>query len=157
IAYAHSHQVLHRDLKPDNIMLGEFGETLVVDWGLAKIIGGAEGARPTHEALQPGSVGDSDGRGVGTGLGTPLSRSPEQAASRLDQVGSASDVYGLGATLYCLVTGRPPFVGSSAAQTLQKVQEGEFPPPREVNRAVPRPLDAICLKAMALRPEDRYV
>ncbi len=82
--------------------------------------------------------------------------SPEQAAGQLDRLGPASDVYGLGATLYHLLTGRAPFQDRDVATVLDRVRRGEFPPPREVNPRVPRPLEAIALKAMALRPEDRY-
>ena len=82
--------------------------------------------------------------------------SPEQAAGRHDRVGPASDVYGLGATLYHLLTGRPAFAGGPA-EVLDAVRGGTFPRPRAIRRTVPRPLEAICLKAMARRPEDRYV
>src|SRR5438876_293095 len=82
--------------------------------------------------------------------------SPEQAAGRLDLLGPASDVYSLGATLYCLLTGRAPFSDSSVALILANVQLGEFPRPREVVSDVPPALEAICLKAMSLKPTDRY-
>jgi serine/threonine protein kinase len=81
---------------------------------------------------------------------------PEQAAGRLDRLGPAADVYGLGATLYCLLTGKAPFAGDDVGTVLQKVQRGDFPPPRRANASVPPALEAVCLKAMALRPEDRY-
>ena len=106
--------MLHRDLKPGNIMLGPYGETLVVDWGLAKAGRPARGgAGATAEAtLRPGvgSGVERDAAGLGAS-GTPAYMSPEQAAGRLDRLGPASDVYSLGATLYCLLTGRPPFEG----------------------------------------------
>ncbi len=82
--------------------------------------------------------------------------SPEQAAGRLDQLGPASDVYSLGATLYHLLTGQAPFAKSEVGEVLHKVQKGDFPPPRRVNRQVPAALEAICLKAMALQPRERY-
>ena len=82
--------------------------------------------------------------------------SPEQAAGDLDRLGLASDVYSLGATLYCLLTGKAPFEDRDVDVVLGKVRRGEFPPPRAVNRAIDPALEAICLKAMALRPEDRY-
>jgi serine/threonine protein kinase len=173
VAYAHSRRVLHRDLKPDNIMLGRFGETLVVDWGLAKTwvpqvaqqhqtaAGPAEsetiGASPAGEGPLRISAGSaSSATQMGSMLGTPQFMSPEQAEGRLDCVSPASDIYGLGATLYCLLTGEAPFAGSDAMEVLQHVRRGQFRRPRQVRRDVPPPLEAICLKAMALRPDERY-
>jgi serine/threonine-protein kinase len=154
IAYAHSRGVLHRDLKPGNIMLGPFGETLVVDWGLAKVFGGTEAA-PASGEDEPGRDAIDPETRLGQAIGTPAYMSPEQAAGRWNVVGPASDVYGLGATLYALLTGQAPFRGA-ARDVLPRVERGDFPPPRQQNRAVPRALEAICLKAQALRPEDRY-
>jgi serine/threonine protein kinase len=151
VAYAHSEGVIHRDLKPDNVMLGPFGETLVVDWGLARVFGRPEEDSPPAAAVraaeltQPGDV-----------LGTPAFMSPEQAAGRHDEVGPASDVYSLGATLYVVLTGEPPVHGNKLDFLLARVRRGEFPPPRSVKPSVPPGLDAICRKAMALRPGDRY-
>jgi eukaryotic-like serine/threonine-protein kinase len=160
IAYAHSRGVLHRDLKPSNIMLGEFGETLVVDWGLAKSMAAPE---PKEESpgstspwLQPVPGSDSDLTRIGQALGTPAYMSPEQAAGRLDQMGPASDVYSLGATLYHLLTGQAPFGKSEAGEVLNQVQRGDFPPPGRVNRQVPAALEAICLRAMALQVQARF-
>ncbi|HZL88225.1 MAG TPA: PQQ-binding-like beta-propeller repeat protein, partial [Pirellulaceae bacterium] len=92
----------------------------------------------------------------GQWIGTPAYMCPEQALGQAHRVGTAGDVYSLGATLYMLLTGRAPIVGANVAQTLKRVIAGELPRPREVNRLIPRPLEAICQKAMALRPEDRY-
>ena len=159
VAYAHSRGVIHRDLKPANIMLGPYGETLVVDWGLAKVVGRGEAAAPAgavEATLQPASGSGSSETLPGTALGTPAYMSPEQAEGRLEQVGPLSDVYSLGATLYCLLTGKPPIDETDVGAALRRVQRGEFPPPRAVNPRVPRALEAICLKAMALRPEERY-
>jgi len=160
VAYAHSRGVLHRDLKPGNIMLGKYGETLVVDWGLAKPLSGPEmSPAPEERPLRPPSASGSVETLPGSALGTPQFMSPEQAAGRLEQLGPASDVYSLGATLYCLLTGQVPFPDPHAGgveEVLQRVQRGEFPPPRKVNRELPPPLEAICLKAMALKPDDRY-
>ncbi len=155
VAYAHSRGVLHRDLKPANVMLGNYGETLVVDWGLAKVLGGA-GTAATEGALSPTRSGDSAETQQGAALGTPAYMSPEQAAGRLDQLGPASDVYSLGATLYALLTGRQPFTDRETGEVLRRVQRGDFPRPREVAPGVPPALEAVCLKAMALRPADRY-
>jgi tRNA A-37 threonylcarbamoyl transferase component Bud32 len=156
VAYAHDRGVIHRDLKPSNIMLGKFGETVVLDWGLAKVVGRPERAATDAEAtLQPLS-GDHRATQAGTALGTAAFMSPEQAAGHIDRQGPASDVYSLGATLYSLLTGRPPFDTADVPEALRQVQAGEFPPPRQVKKGVPLPLGAVCRKAMALRPEDRY-
>ncbi|MBM4071877.1 MAG: tetratricopeptide repeat protein [Planctomycetes bacterium] len=160
IAYAHSRGAIHRDLKPGNIMLGKYGETLVVDWGLAKVVGRSDEPPPgdtTESTLHVRLAGNSDtlGTQLGQAMGTPAYMSPEQAAGRGD-VGPASDIYSLGATLYHLLVGRPAFQEADINVLLAKVREGDFPPPRKLHRDVPRPLESICLKAMATRPEDRY-
>jgi len=153
IAYAHSRSVLHRDLKPGNIMLGKFGETLVVDWGLAKALGTTEAssAEPTIRPTKADSTGSETM--AGSAVGTPAYMSPEQAEGRLDLLGPRSDVYGLGATLYALLTGYAPV---EAGDILRRVARGDIDPPRRHAPAVPRALEAICLKALALRPDDRY-
>jgi serine/threonine-protein kinase len=157
IAYAHSRRVIHRDLKPRNIMLGPYGETLVVDWGLAKSLDAPPERNDSDELpLQPSSGSGSSPTQMGSARGTPQYMSPEQAAGRLDRLSPATDVYGLGATLYCLLTGRPPFQEADLGLVLQKVQRGDFLRPREVNSDVPVLLEAICLKAMAASPENRY-
>jgi tetratricopeptide (TPR) repeat protein/tRNA A-37 threonylcarbamoyl transferase component Bud32 len=157
VAYAHSRGVLHRDLKPGNVMLGKYGETLVVDWGLAKPVGRPESAGSMDErTLRPSAGIGAAGTQAGSAVGTPAYMSPEQAAGRLEQLGPASDVYSLGATLYCLLTGKVPFKGAEAREVLERVQRGEFLPPRRVNATVPPVLEAICLKAMALAPGERY-
>ncbi len=154
IAYAHSRGVLHRDLKPANIMLGDFGETLVVDWGLAKVLGSPEPGSG-QPLLHPGSGSGSSDTQHGTALGTPGFISPEQALGKLESLGPASDIYSLGATLYVLLTGKPPFEGPADA-VLARVPRGDFPTPRRVDPTVPKPLESICLKAMQLEPVDRY-
>jgi formylglycine-generating enzyme required for sulfatase activity/serine/threonine protein kinase len=157
VAYAHSRGVLHRDLKPGNIMLGQYGETLVVDWGLAKMAGrSGAGADSTEAPLAPTRGSGVTPTQMGQAIGTPQYMSPEQAAGRLDELGPASDVYSLGSTLYALLTGRAPFAGQDLGTLLRQVQCGDFPPPRQINPDVPRPLEAVCLKAMALLPQDRY-
>jgi eukaryotic-like serine/threonine-protein kinase len=161
IDYAHSRGVLHRDLKPLNIMLGPYGETLVVDWGLAKQTGMSED--PVDVALgdsetpaEDASATLAEGTQHGVALGTPAYMSPEQALGLIDQIGPASDVYSLGATLYELITGKAPFREKKLSDALAKVCAGDFPPPKGVDRTIPAPLEAICLKAMANKPEDRY-
>ncbi|HEV8060116.1 MAG TPA: serine/threonine-protein kinase [Gemmataceae bacterium] len=203
IAYAHSRGVLHRDLKPGNVMLGNYGETLVVDWGLAKTLALAPLAKDDHAspaepaallgvAEAPTLLGEAQARKtaavapgaaetavpatpvaerpitprfsnskelatqMGQAIGTPAYMSPEQAAGRLDQLGPASDVYSLGATLYHLLTGRPPFEEPDMGLRLTLVQLGEFPRPRAIKPAVPAGLEAVCLRAMGLLPADRY-
>jgi WD40 repeat protein len=157
VAYAHSRGILHRDLKPGNVLLGPYGETLVVDWGLAKPLGRAEGDAGTEEStLVPASAGEQTPTEMGSVVGTPQYMSPEQAAGRLDELGPASDVYSLGATLSCLLTGKAPFHEAGRGEVLDRVRRGDFPRPRKRRRDVPAALEAICLKAMALRPQDRY-
>jgi serine/threonine-protein kinase len=155
IDYAHSRGVLHRDIKPGNIIVGKHGETLVVDWGLAKATGKAEPAAG-ERTLMPSSASGSAETLPGSALGTPAYMSPEQAHGELEQLGPRSDVYSLGATLYCLLTGVPPHEGDDIGQILRKVQRGEFTPPRQLDSSIDRALEAVCLKAMALKPEDRY-
>src|SRR5262249_3327619 len=134
IAYAHSRGVIHRDIKPSNIMLGKFGETLVVDWGLAKAVGRATGVRPPNESsdertLIPHSGDSSSETQTGEALGTPAYMSPEQASGRIDELGFATDIYSLGATLYTLLTGSPPFIGRDSGEVLQQVQKGDWQAP----------------------------
>ena len=156
IAYAHSRGVLHRDLKPSNVMLGKFGETLVVDWGLAKPGHGKEPDSTDEAPLRPSSQSGMVETVAGSTIGTPQFMSPEQAAGRIDLIGPASDVYSLGATLFCLLTGQAPVNGKDLGEVLEKVQKGAFPPPRQIKSNVPRTLEAICLQSMSLLPEDRY-
>jgi serine/threonine-protein kinase len=157
VAYAHSRGVLHRDLKPSNVMLGPYGETLVVDWGLAKVAGQADAAVGGDDTLvQLPSAQTPAPTAGGRVLGTPQYMSPEQASGRLDEMGPASDVYSLGATLFQLLTGKAPFPAENTQQVLERVRSGDLVPPRQVNPSVPAALDAVCRKAMALRPQDRY-
>ena len=159
-AYAHSRGVLHRDLKPSNVMIGRYGETLVVDWGLAKSIAAPEPPRP--DRADPGDRALISGSGIqatlhGSTLGTPQYMSPEQARGELGRVGPRSDVYSLGATLYHVLTCRAPLAqATEVGEVLVRVARGEIEPPSAIAKGVPRVLESICLKAMALRPEDRH-
>jgi len=163
VAYAHSRGILHRDLKPSNIMLGPFGETLVMDWGVAKLIGCGEfGDQILDDSTPPrdeSAIRPRGGSGsvtlTGQAVGTPVYMSPEQAAGRIEALGPASDVYSLGATLYVVLTDRRPFDGEPN-EVLRDVQHGKFPAPREIKPSVPKALDAICRRAMALDPARRY-
>jgi eukaryotic-like serine/threonine-protein kinase len=157
VAYAHSRGVIHRDLKPSNVLLGKFGETLVVDWGLAKVVGRIEPAKADAEGtLTTAYEPAGEGTQLGQALGTPAFMSPEQAAGRWNVVGPATDVYGLGATLYYLLAGQAPFSGSDTPEVLSRVQRGAYPAPRQVKPGVPRALDAVCRKALALEAGERY-
>jgi formylglycine-generating enzyme required for sulfatase activity len=169
VAYAHSRGILHRDLKPGNIMLGPYGETLVVDWGLAKVLGGAKQPQPEKSSDTMASLPVSEGpirlsgqsgspaaTVAGAPIGTPSYASPEQVAGKLGDLGPASDVYGLGAILYCLLTGQSPAQGDSPADVIRRVERGEIPSPRSVDPTIPKPLESICRKAMAFQPVDRY-
>jgi tRNA A-37 threonylcarbamoyl transferase component Bud32 len=126
IDYAHSRGVLHRDIKPGTIIVGKHGETLVVDWGLAKATGQSDPGSD-ERTLVPASASGSAETLPGSALGTPAYMSPEQAEGNLEVLGLRSDVYSLGATLYCLLTGRPPFVGD-AAEVIPRVQRGKIGP-----------------------------
>ena len=160
IEYAHSRGVVHRDIKPSNIMVGKYGETLVVDWGLAKAAGkedlAARGGLSCEPVLKPRSGSTSEPTAMGKALGTPAYMSPEQAAGRIDLVGVRSDVYSLGATMYETLTGHAPVEGETVDEVLRRAERGEFPRPRDVKPAVRGCLQSICLKAMALEPQDRY-
>ncbi|MBI4614652.1 MAG: SUMF1/EgtB/PvdO family nonheme iron enzyme [Planctomycetes bacterium] len=175
ISFAHARGVIHRDLKPANVMVGEFGEVLVMDWGLAKVFGhsdaaaahvtpdlaGAQVARKARgskgdrsEPLEAEPLRTQDG----SVMGTPAYMPPEQAAGEIERLSERSDVYSLGAILYQMLTLFPPFTGGSAYAILQRVIEGKFvrPSERAPGRPVPRELEAAVLKAMAKDPAKRY-
>jgi eukaryotic-like serine/threonine-protein kinase len=157
VAFAHSKGIIHRDLKPANVMLGKYGETLVVDWGLAKPFGRTEVEKSTGEAsLTVPPTEPGEGTQMGHTIGTAAYMPPEQATGRWNIVGPASDVYCLGAILYEMLTCQRPVQGQDSYEVLAKVQRGDFPWPRHWRSDVPKPLEAACLKAMALKPEDRY-
>ena len=127
IDYAHTRGVLHRDIKPANVILGKHGETLVVDWGLAKALGKAEPGPATDErTLMPSSASGTSETLPGSAMGTPAYMSPEQAAGDLDRLSPRSDVYSLGATLYCLLTGTPPFEGDDLGAVAGR-RQGRIP------------------------------
>jgi len=156
VAYAHSRGVLHRDLKGQNVVLGDFGEVVVLDWGLAKLVDRLGG-----EADLPSVVIDDEGSGEGLTMqgqmvGTPAYMAPEQASGLLDQIDRHTDIYGLGALMYETLTGQPPFVGSDTHDVLRKVRTEPPIPPRDIWTDVPPALDDICLRALAKNPADRF-
>jgi tetratricopeptide (TPR) repeat protein/tRNA A-37 threonylcarbamoyl transferase component Bud32 len=154
VAYAHSRGVIHRDLKPANAMLGEYGETLVVDWGLARLLDQTAGEETTAERpMQLGSGSGTAATQMGQVVGTAAYMPPEQAEGQLDRVGTASDVFSLGGTLYTLLTGQAPYSGEDM---LGQARRATVLPARQRKASVPVALDAVCSKAMARRPENRY-
>ncbi|MFO0844037.1 MAG: serine/threonine-protein kinase [Gemmataceae bacterium] len=154
VSYAHARGVVHRDIKPANVMLGEFGETLLVDWGLARVQGPLEGSSSVSVPPIPDGLGHgSDPTRMGRVVGTPAFMPPEQANGQLDRLGPASDVFSLGATLYCLLTGQPPYSGDDA---LGQARRAEVFPARWRKASVPASLEAVCQKAMSAEPAGRY-
>src|SRR2546421_115114 len=139
IHYAHQRGILHRDLKPSNVLIDASGEPHITDFGLAKNL-----------------KGDSELTLTGQAWGSPCFIPPEQAAGRHGDVGPHSDVYSLGAILYHLLTGRPPFVAETVTETLQQVVSDEPASPRLLNPRVPRDLETICLKCLNKEPHRRY-
>jgi tetratricopeptide (TPR) repeat protein/tRNA A-37 threonylcarbamoyl transferase component Bud32 len=153
VAYAHSKGVIHRDLKPSNELLGDFGEAVVLDWGLAKRLGDKEESIGPEEVARESTVLTM----AGSVLGTPAYMSAEQAEGQTDLIDQRSDVYGLGAILYEILTGRAPYVGADTKGLLQQVRAGSLAPPRQIVPETPAALESVCLKAMAHARERRYV
>lgn len=153
IEYAHSHGIIHRDLKPANIMFGAYGETVVLDWGLAKRV-----ARPDdalHESNPIESPDENEATQAGDVLGTPAFMSPEQAVDS-STVSQASDIYSLGAILYVIITGKSPFTKVDRTELLDRVRQSQFPLPRSIEPRIPRALEAVCMKAIARELGQRY-
>jgi tetratricopeptide (TPR) repeat protein len=139
VDHAHSRGIVHRDLKPANVLLTADGTPKITDFGLAKDL-----------------LEDSGQTRTGAVLGTPSYMAPEQAAGKVHEIGPAVDVYALGAILYDLLTGRPPFRGQTLAETLEQVRHQPPVPPSRLQAGVPRDLETICLKALAKEPAARY-
>ena len=180
VAYAHSRGVIHRDLKGQNVVVGDFGEVVVLDWGLAKLVrpdvdpycgpvvvserGLAKGSDQTDgEAPTPppvsavqDAIGKVDLTMHGDMLGTPAYMAPEQVAGHVDLIDRRTDVYGLGAILYQLLTGKPPFTGANVKELLGKVESEEPVPPQQFWSEIPPSLQTACLRALAKKPSDRF-
>lgn len=156
IAYAHSRGVIHRDLKPANIMLGPYGETLVVDWGLAKLLEQVEPIEPGASLPLTATVQATPPTQLGRLLGTPAYMAPEQAIGRTDLHSISTDVYGLGAVLYEVLTGRTPYSGESTNEILSKVRNEPTPLARAVRPAIPQALEEIAAKSMSKELADRH-
>ena len=139
MAHAHARGILHRDLKPANILVDGEGHPHVTDFGLAKKV------ESDVELTQSGAI-----------LGTPAYMSPEQASGRRGSITTATDVYGLGAVLYALLTGRAPFGGDSVVETIEAVRNTPPEPPTKLNPRVPRDLETICLKCLEKDPRRRF-
>jgi len=172
VAFAHTHGVIHRDLKPENIMVGPFGEVLVMDWGVAKVLSAgraeialtSEDERAGFRALEDtdliatlplasGSPGDTSG---GTVIGTPAYMPPEQARGQTELLDERSDVYALGAILYFLLTARSPYESGGATDVREQSGSRRPTRPRQIDRKIPRAIEAICLTAMSEKRENRY-
>ncbi|MFV1968831.1 MAG: protein kinase [Pirellulaceae bacterium] len=139
VAYAHAEGVIHRDLKPGNVLVDRDGEPRITDFGLAKRVEGDSGLTATGQVV-----------------GTPSYMPPEQARGELDKVGPRADVYAAGAVLYCLLTARPPFQAANPLDTLLQVLEKDPLPVRDLVPQVPRDLETICLKCLEKEPRGRY-
>jgi TolB-like protein/Flp pilus assembly protein TadD len=139
VHYAHEHGILHRDIKPGNILLDAKGEPHLTDFGLARLVESESTVTRTLEVL-----------------GTPSYMAPEQAAGEHTKLGKATDVYGLGAVLYQLLTGQPPFAGGTTYETIRLLLETEPRPPRLLNPKIDRDLSTICLKCLEKDPSRRY-
>lgn len=153
MAHAHTRGVIHRDLKPDNIMVGAFQEVIVMDWGIARLIGGSE-LVTEHDVPS----GKAERTQFGLALGTPRYMSPEQAHGRNDELDGRSDQYALGLLLFELLSLKPARTGKSAAQVLKKAASGEKDPltPLDPREKIPRELAAVVRKATAVEPARRY-
>lgn len=165
VAFAHSRGVIHRDLKPANVMIGEFGEVIVLDWGLGKEVGAPDDPRPNGSMANDAGdswtdswLADASTTQAGSVLGTLDYMAPEQAGGDEATIGVRSDVFALGGILHFILTGRAPhkFAGGSFHSAVARIRTASIPPTRMLNPSTPRPLAAIIAKATALDPDKRY-
>lgn len=152
VAYAHSKGIIHRDLKCENVVLGDYGEVVVIDWGLAKQHGRGELASEVVDLdeIRPATTI------AGQILGTPAYMAPEQAAGANDAIGPSTDVYGLSAILYEILCGQPPFTGTSTIEVLKQVQVATPLRPSEIATGIPPALEEICMTGLAKLPVERH-
>ena len=155
VAYAHSRGVIHRDLKGENVLLGDFGEVFVLDWGVAKVLGTPEDGGIDHPP-ERGLTVEASQTIHGAIVGTPAYMAPEQAEGRSDLINSRTDIYGLGAVLYEILTGHTPFVGSNTVDVLDKVMRDAPMPPHQLWPEVPQTLETACLQALSKDPASRH-
>lgn len=155
VAFAHTHHVVHRDLKPANVLIGTHGEVALVDLGLARQL--TPDASDMNDVAEARQLARADGRvtRVGSVIGTPYYMSPEQAMGLQDLIGPPSDVYGLGALLYHVLAGRPPFAGSQVNEVLAQVRRGNPRPPGQFAADVPPALERIVMQALSMNPSQR--
>ena len=156
LAYAHDRGVVHRDVKPANIMVGDYGEVLLLDWGVARVLGRAG---PGHEEVATWrSEGDEDRTIVGTIAGTPAYMAPEQARGDIDRIGPAADVYSVGVVLYEYIARRRPFTARDVRELLHKVVSDPVAAPSLIEgaRRVPEELEALVMRCVEKEPEDRF-
>ncbi len=157
VGYAHERGVVHRDIKPDNIVVGSYGEVAVLDWGIAKVRGVPTTAPGANDnPLASGGGGLSSRTSHGSVVGTPAYMSPEQASGQIDQIDERTDVFALGALLYHLLVGHAPYVGATAAAVVARAAKAEHDPIASAAASAPRGIREICEKAMARDPRDRY-
>ncbi|QDU03670.1 Serine/threonine-protein kinase PknD [Gimesia chilikensis] len=158
IAYAHSRQIIHRDLKGDNVILGDFGEVIVLDWGLAKKLGDPLFDADRETVISPAgeeAVENLSETMQGEKLGTPAYMAPEQATGRIDQIDFRTDVYCLSAILYEILTDQPPFSGRSIVEVLDLVIHSTPKPPGKRVPGIPAELEQICLKGLSKNRDQR--